>query len=516
MKMKKVMALAFAGILTVSCLAGCGGGEKKSSSGDSKTIEITYWKSGLGEEWLKNVIAGFEKKHPEYKVVYSTTASQEAINAAFGSEDSDTTDLYLGVKKYETDKLEPLNDVLEATVDGESKAIKDKFSPSYLALEQSTDGNYYNLTCGGGMLGIVYNKALFEDAGITQAPRTTDELALVCDTLTSADIVPFCHFKPVGYWEDYMSDVFFVQYDGMDYVMNNFYACKDDAGKSPSIEVFKKKDGRYEALKVFEKVIVPEYTMQGSSTYDHTTIQTMWLKGEAAMMVNGSWIENEMASTASASEFEMMRMPVVSSITDKLTTVKTEEDLRNVITAIDSVTDGQSELSAYQKGEDYEVNGLKVSAADWECIRLARNTVGSNYSGNSAYIPNYADAKDGAKEFLKYLYSDEGYKIFADTLHVVLPISLSEGELDTSDWSHFAKGQVALYQTTEQFATRYIAGAHPIFTLGGATRFGTVHTYVDKFCTNNVGDRITASEAWDLIQERVDDNYENNWLKNIK
>lgn len=513
--MKKVLAFVLIAILTLSCFVGCGGVKDKVSN-DPKTIEILYWKSGLGEDWLKNVIAGFEEKHPEYTVVYTTTSSQATLNAAFGDASTDTIDLYLGTKRYETEKLESLDDVLDATVSGESKSIREKFDDNYLLTETYADGHVYNLTYGGGMIGIAYNKVMFEEAGIVTLPRTTDELVLVCDTFYSNDQKAFCHFKPVGYWEAYITDVFFSQYNGQDYVLNNFYACIDEEGNSPSKTIFTKKDGRYEALQVFESIITPEYTLQGSNTNDHTTMQTMWLNGKAAMMVTGSWVESEMKSTASVDNFAMMKMPVISSIVDNLTTIKNDSQLRKVISAIDAVTDGIEDISAYQSGDGYVVGDLTVSSADWDYVKAARNTMGSNYSGNSAYIPNYAQAKEGAKEFLKYLYSDEGYTIYANTLNSVMPISLSEGELDTSNWSSFGKNQVALYQTTEVFATDYLAGKHEIFTSGGAKKFGSLKTYLNLFCTNNIDDRLTAAAAWEDIQAHIEDNYENNWLNNIK
>lgn len=513
--MKKIVAFVLSIIFTLSCFAGCGGtGANK--GGDTKTIEINYWKSGLGEEWLLNVIAGFEKEHPEYTVVYNATASQAAIKAAFGDANSDTTDLYLGVKMYETNQLEPLDDILDATVNGESKKIREKFDQHYLDSEIAPDGKVYNLTYGGGMVGIAYNKQMFEEAGIATLPRTTDELVVACDTFYANDQKAFCHFKPVGYWEAYMTDVFFTQYNGQDYVQNTFYACVDAAGNSPSKEVFTVKDGRYEALKVFESIITPEYTLQGSSTYDHTTVQTMWLNGQAAMMVTGSWVESEMKSIASVDNFAMMKMPVISSIVDNLTTIKNDSQLRKVISAIDAVTDKTADITTYQNGDSYVIDDLTVSAADWEYVKAARNTMGSNYSGNSAYIPSYANAKEGAKEFLKYLYSDEGYKIYANTLNTVMPLSLSTGELDTSTWSSFGKSQFDLYRYTEQFATEYLAGKHAIFSFGGAAKFGSLKTYVNLFCTNNPADRLDAASAWEDIQKHINDNYENNWLNNIK
>ena len=39
--------------------------------------------------------------------------------------------------------------------------------------------------------GFIYNKALFEQAGITELPTTLDELRTVCEKLTDAGIQPF-------------------------------------------------------------------------------------------------------------------------------------------------------------------------------------------------------------------------------------------------------------------------------------------------------------------------------------
>lgn len=515
----KSLSMALAIVLIASCMTGCGTkpGSENNSSGDATKIQVKYWLSGLGSEWLDAVVEGFEEKYPQYDVVVESTSNKTAVTTAFGKEDIDETDLYLCTKMYNTDGyLEPLDDILESTIDGEAKTIGEKFDDSYLILEKEADGHYYNLTTGGSMVGIYYNEKMFKDAGITQEPRTTDELVVVCDTLYADGKKAFCHFKPVGYWEDYMADVFFTQYNGLDYVLNNFYGCTDEAGNSPSLDVFTKEDGRYEALKVFAQVVTPEYTMVGSNTYDHTTVQTMWLKEEAAMMVTGSWLTSEMASVEGGENTVLMKTPVLSSLVDKLTTVKTEKDLRATITAIDNVTDGSKDEAAYKQGENYVIDGITVSAADWNYIRAARNTMATNASGNSAYIPKYADAKEGAKEFLKYMYSDEGYKLYANTLQQTLPLTLSSGELDISGWTEPAKKQAKILETTEQLISSYNAGKHDIFISGGAKWKAFDITYCDKFCSNNANDRMTAAEAFKDSVEYAKDNYETNWLPDMK
>lgn len=148
MKMtKRILAILIAGAMLLG-LTACGGGGSK--AGNSTTdIEIAYWNSGLDEDWLKNMVAAFQEKYPEYTVSYTARADEKSVVAAYPLEDVDTTDLYLAVKTYDTSHMEPLNDVLNATADGDTKPLKEKFNQKYLELELAPDGNYYGLTYGG-------------------------------------------------------------------------------------------------------------------------------------------------------------------------------------------------------------------------------------------------------------------------------------------------------------------------------------------------------------------------------
>lgn len=510
---RKIFGVLLAGMMALSLVA-CGE-EKNDKIGNAATdIEIKYWNSGLGSDWLDAMIAAFEAENPEYNVKYTASADAMSVQASYGLEDVDSVDLYMGLRNYDTRYMEPLNDVLDTKAYGDSKTIKEKFSEKYLKLEQAQDGNYYAITYGGGVVTLVYNKKMFEQAGITQLPRTTGELNVVCDQLHRASLVPLAHFVNGGYWE-FVSEVWFAQASGMDYYLNNFYACTDETGESPSKEVLLSKDGRYDVLKAYEQFIIPEYIMDGSNTTDHVVVQTKFLNGGAAMMANGSWLANEMKTIKETDDFGVMRLPVISSITERTKTIKSETVLRLVISAIDDVTDGVKDISEFEKGNGFEVDGNKISAEDWEIIRQARNMVAANYSGEGAYIPTYSSAKDGAKEFLKFMYSDKGYKVYTDSLHLAMPMSFCEGSVDTTDWSSYEAAQYHLLQTSDSIASFYIAGKHRIFTDGGATSF-PFNTYIQRMCSKNASDRVDAEKAWNELVKLVEDNYEVNWLANIK
>ena len=515
--LKKVTALFLATVMTLS-LAACGGSgddKKKDDYNGGKEVEISYWNSGMGTKFLEEMCKTFNEKQSDWYVYFNATASSSAVTATYPLADVDTIDLYMSGEVSDISFKATLDDVLGSTADGDKKTIKEKFDASHLESEVASDGHYYSLTWGGGALAIVYNKTLFEEAGITETPRTTDELTVVCDKLLENGFTPLTHYidDNGSYW-DSMQEVWQAQYDGYDYYKNTFYACKDEAGKSPSKDVLTKKDGRYQVLKAMEKFVTPKYVLPGSNSQDHITMQTNFLNKEIGMMVNGSWLSNEMESTGSVDNFGVMKTPVISAITDKLTTVKSDTLLRKVISAIDAVADGKEEISKYQSGDGYIVDGKQISAADWDYVAEARGMVAVNYPQQTMFIPSYSDAVDGAKEFMKFFYSDEGQKIFAKHLHYTLPMELSEGEIDRSDWNGFEKEMDTVFQNAGTYVSGHMKNRHDIFINGGAAPYAS-YKFLQLFCAANEADRVTADEAWDEVIKRIDGNYKS-WLSNIE
>lgn len=511
---KKIVCMTLIGAMLISTLTGCGGSTSGNAGKDAKEIEIRVWQAGMGIEWLEKLIEGFEKEYPEYTVKYTASADAAGVIAPFGQESADTADLYfaLGGEDYS----EPLDDLLDSKAKGESKTLREKFDSSFLnVLESPSDGKIRQLTFGGGVVGIVYNKKLFDDAGIKDLPNTTNELTLVCDTLARNKITPWCHFKQSGYWH-MMSEVFVMQYEGYDYYTNTLYALKDEAGNSPSLEVMTRKDGRYEVLKMYEQILTPDYVLSGSNSSDHITMQTRFIHDGAAMMINGSWLSNEMESVSATDNFGLMKTPVMSSIVKKLTTVKKDSELSAVVEAIDAVTDGEKPIEDYQKGDKYVIDSLEVSAADWEYIEAARNTVGMNYGGHSVYIPTYSDQKEGAKEFLRYMYSDVGYQTYLDVTHVSLPLSMDHAEMDINEWNDFEKANFEMLDEAYQFATSYTLKKHDIYRLGGAENLFGSQEYIPYLVALNSGDKKSADELWQDIVSHIEKNFESTWLENIK
>ena len=163
---KRIVALMLVLIMTLP-LAACGGkktGGKGSNGG--KEVEIAYWHAGLGIEWLDEMVEAFNSSQSDWNVTYRESAIKNSLTSALGMEDVDTTDLYIAGQTYDTQYMEPLEDLLDATAEGDTKTIREKMNENYLSTARAADGKVYTFSAGSSLYGVVYNKELFKKAGI--------------------------------------------------------------------------------------------------------------------------------------------------------------------------------------------------------------------------------------------------------------------------------------------------------------------------------------------------------------
>ena len=256
--------------------------------------------------------------------------------------------------------------------------------------------------------------------------------------------------------------------------------------------------------------------MPGSNSFDHITAQTMLMKDRIGMMVNGAWLGTEMASVGDVDDFRMMKTPVLSDITDKLTTVKDEQLLRELISAIDAVTDGEAVEATYLSDGGYKVSNTQISKEDWDYVKKARNTIYTDALESGYTIPNYSKEKEGAKEFLAYIFSDAGMAVQAESSHGASFLSYSDGrKTDTSDWNEFEKSAEALTNTGEVIVTTvHCDRGSELFTQYLAAPYGKVG-YIPYFSASNAADRKNADQVWREIVTAIESEWDS-WLMLIK
>ena len=80
--LRKIMALSMV-ILTVLSIAGCGA--KEGTNGDvnatngGKPVEIAFWNSGMGTEYLDKMIETFNAKQSDWFVYYNASSDSTAL-----------------------------------------------------------------------------------------------------------------------------------------------------------------------------------------------------------------------------------------------------------------------------------------------------------------------------------------------------------------------------------------------------------------------------------------------------
>lgn len=500
--MKKFITIVLAAAIAVSggALSGC----KPKVSNDENTLEIYYLNAGYGDQFIKDLAATFEQKNEGVNVEYWGD-DLDQTGDLLKSGTTNTVDLFIvggdmdsyaiaGANVHPDFDviLEDIDEVMEYEENGVQ--LKDKFIND--ATPQQINGHYYSFSWAVGATGLVYNHSKFTELAKNNpdiaVPKTTDELVALCADIKAAGEIPFVFSVSTNYWE-YMTRIWYMQYEGAENVKNFFLGLDNGA---PSRDIFLQ-EGRLECLEVLHSLIKHDL----GNNHDNVNLmnfaqsQAQFISGNGLMMVNGDWLENEMRNVADEDEnkfeFRMMKPPVISSLCEKFSfyeegsadydglSADKKAKYDGALAAIISYVDGDAEE------KPTEVNGFTVLDEDIELVRNARN-VGYTIGGNHTVgIPVYATAKDLAKEFLKFMLSDEGYQIYFDaTTGNQLPIKY-DLENDAERWNSMSAFAKSRYETTianpdfENLITTY--GTTPLTTLGGLSLWVGEGQYAEEY-----------------------------------
>lgn len=461
--LKKILAIALVGILSTSVFAACGGKESKYKTRPNKVV-VVYAKNAFGSDWITNIANEYMEKYNtdtyiELKQTVIPAEEKTKIETGIASGDLYLLDMHLedGVSYYES-----LTDVLDSTVIGETKTVREKYQTlSYDYFKNSGSSEYVMKYQKISTMGFVYNKTtlneLFGDD--YTLPRTTDELFEFGNSVTSKGA-----YLIVPSWGDnsdylkYLWKAWFAQLIGTEayeHYMNGEYK-QGDAWifdeNSPSVVVSQKG-----AIKDWYEIIKKLFTKSNGYVHDdalsidastahsvHVGISFGKNAKKAVFNVNGNYSEKEsgwmlesQASAGKTQELGMMKIPVASAITKRTPSINSDEVLRQVIDYVDG------NATAAPEG---------VTEEDVAIVREARYT-GASYMAGGMVIPVCASNKSGAKDFLRYLASDEAAVIAAKTMKGLsfLPF----GKVATEDevgfkFSTFVKDCLKIDETTDK------------------------------------------------------------------
>lgn len=326
--MKKALALTLAAAMAATLLAGCGGGSGSSAAastagGDSASAEASgvpsYASLKVGEDYtdlkadlklishrtdliadgtFDNYVAEFQKMYPGINIKY------EGITDYVGDMTTRLTSNDWGdiCMIPTTIPLTELGDYFQVLC--QLDEIKDEYN---FADNRAFGQDVYGIPSTGNAQGIVYNKAVFEAAGITELPKIPDEfladLQLIKD---KTDAIPLYTNFAAGWtmtaWDAYISGGATGDSDWMNITMPQTKDPFADRGDGT---------GPYAVYKILYDAVSMGLTEDDPTTTDWEGCKPMINNGEIGCMVLGSWAIVQMqASGPNADDIGYMPFPI--------------------------------------------------------------------------------------------------------------------------------------------------------------------------------------------------------------
>ena len=433
--LKFVATLCATAVMGTSFItAGCGNNVPDTE----QTMEVFACKLGFGVKWLDDLLEAFKQedwvkeKYPNLEIVFDYSDDRSAISTRLAAgAGKNTVDIimsdnvidYVGQDLTGKEYSCNLTDVVYKTqVPGENITVLDKLQPSFRKslyyytygdkanLDGEANFKAYDFNWASSMFGWIYNVELLSRFGYDTPPRTSDEFIEACETITKNKT-----FYNKGYaimwsskadFRQYLYDLMWGQYEGYDNYYNYFLGVNFDGEdySENSSDIFNHV-GRREALSTMIDIVSTEsgYSYSKGGAVDFKAAQRYFLRGEGVFTFDGDWFETEMQEGVAASDytFRFMKTPIISTIINTTPTINDDDTLRDVISKIDE---------GYATVAEAGLSG--VSQADYDKILKARSIAVSIGPGLSTCIPIYANGKQVAFDFLRFMATDKAQRIY--------------------------------------------------------------------------------------------------------
>ena len=240
--------------------------------------ELNFWTWRAEDKaQYEQFIDTFEAANPGITVTFSSYESQGYFSALSTALTGGTGPDVMMVRSY--GGLETIsNGGFLLPLDESNVPALAGFSAPALASETSrTDGKIYAVPFASQTMLVIYNKDLFEQAGITGEPQTWDELLDAAEKLKAAGIMPFANGTATAWQNESTFHALTASIFGRDFYEDMVAGNADFT------------DPRYiEALTKYNE-ISSEYFPDGFVGLDYPSSQQLFISGLAGMFAGGSF-----------------------------------------------------------------------------------------------------------------------------------------------------------------------------------------------------------------------------------
>lgn len=297
MKLKKWMAILLTIVMSVGLLGGCGnsgGGDKASEQPDSQsangnqeeavTIRILTRIAGTSNQVgiFNQILDEFKHKHPEVTIVDDSQSDESAFNNLMAADIASGSLANIFRIQGVANLADYIDNGLLLDVSEYLKADKDwgsgftEGSLSYFNVP-GHEGTYA-IPMESGVIGIYYNKALFQAAGIDKFPETWSELLTAIEKLKATGVIPIAMGAQSSYMAGHLHDQIFYKWVGTDAakLLGNREKKWTDEDVVQSLQYVK------------DLVDVGAFDKSAAGLTDDIAL-SQFQQGEAAMVITGPW-----------------------------------------------------------------------------------------------------------------------------------------------------------------------------------------------------------------------------------
>jgi len=335
----------------------------------SKELHIAVFQGGYGPSYWKEIVSLFEEKYAGVSVQLTISPRiGDVIRPQIVAGNppdflviSDTQQSGIVTSLIQERGLLDISDVFEHQALDSNMTLKEKLLPGILNSSRFSpyqDGKVYLAPFNVSPMGLVYNKTLFQEKG-WELPVTWDDFFALAEELEKrenyyTDQSGKRHkralFTYPGIYPEYLEEILYP-------------AIANIAGVNALKRLYNYEPGSFhtaevkQVLDIIAKIGNEGYLMDGTLDLNHTQSQQAMMEGKALFIVNGTWIENEMLEASREEDFSFGMIPAP---------VLDERNERYI-------------LSSYEQFS----------------------------------IPLKAKNPELAKEFLRFLYTDQSVQLFA-------------------------------------------------------------------------------------------------------
>ncbi|MGW3632667.1 extracellular solute-binding protein [Streptomyces sp. NPDC005122] len=267
-----IAATALVASLALAATA-CGGSDSGSDKSDGPTT-ITWWDTSNATNeapTYKALAQQFEKANPDIKVKYVNVPFDQAQNKFDTAAGSKGAPDILRSEVGWTPAFAKKGFFLP--LDGtEALAEQAKFQPSLIE-QAKFDGKTYGVPLVTDTLALVYNKALYKKAGITEAPKTWDDLKKAAATIKQKTGVD-------GYWGSTQAY----------YAQSFLYGEGTDTVDASAKKITVNSAAAQKAYGTWQGLFSGKGLHKADTTADaYAHIQDAFVNGKVASIVQGPW-----------------------------------------------------------------------------------------------------------------------------------------------------------------------------------------------------------------------------------